>query len=81
MGAMNEIMREISQLGDIRYYTPKNFSNRMISTTTVENISATLECVEEGIYKWIELPEGKFIQCDNPNCWILLVNNTYYFMD
>ena len=53
----------------------------MISTTTVENISATLECVEEGIYKWIELPEGKFIQCDNPNCWILQVNNTYYFMD
>lgn len=78
---IEEIMKELAQLGKVYYYVPKSNPCRMISTTTEDTIISTLLCVEEGIYHWVELPEGKFIQCNTPNCWILLVNDIYYFMD
>lgn len=80
MAAMNEIMQELAQLGKVYHYVPKNYPNRMVSTAIEDTISATLLCVQEGIYHWVELPEGKYIDLRYGD-WLLEVNGIYYFMD
>ena len=50
---MNEIMKELAQLGKVYHYVPKNHPNRMVSTAVEDTISATLLCVKEGIYHWV----------------------------
>lgn len=78
---VNEIMKELAQLGKVSNYVPKGCPNRMISTVTKETIWSTLACIDAGIYTWIYTPEGRIVFNPNQTSAIMEINNIYYFMD
>lgn len=77
---IEEIMKELAQLGEVYYYVPKNYPARMVSSQSEEHLWATLDCVDEGLLEWKETPYGKYIRHDLPCCWTIEINGKYYFM-
>ena len=77
---INEIMKELAQLDEVYYYVPKNYPDRMVSSTTEEALWGTIQQVEEGLLEWKETPYGKYIRHDLPCCWDIEINGKYYFM-
>jgi hypothetical protein len=77
---LEEIMKELAQLGEVYYYVPKNYPARMVSSQTEDDVQCVLLEVEMGLTGWRVNKYGKYIRHDLPCCWTILIGDKYYFM-
>ena len=75
--ALNTIMKELANIGEVEFYTPNGYPSRRIST--IKNVNAYEYYIETR--GWTNLPAGEFIQLNGHCNFLLHVNGVYYFMD
>lgn len=80
MRTLKSIMKELSSKGEVHHYEPLCAPNRMVSTISREDAEIFLLEIDEGLNELHSLSEGDYAELGS-DCYLLIVNNIYYFMD